>query len=95
MSPIKKPEPEIRRQPVISTVIKRKDYLEKLIQYMSDCLHKMPPGKLKINCDANRIQYYHRQSSDDYNGIYIPVSRLDLAKALAQKDYDERVIKAA
>lgn len=42
-----------------------------------------------------RTQYYHRKSSDDKHGSYIPCAQQDLARQLAQKEYDTRVVRIA
>ena len=41
------------------------------------------------------MQYYHRTNPKDLNGKYIPAKDLKLAQALAQKEYDTKVLRAA
>ena len=41
------------------------------------------------------FQYYHRMDPKDPCGVYIPVSEQDKARLLAQKKYDQDVIRAA
>ena len=54
-----------------------------------------PPGRLRIEQKngGRRIQFYHCTSTANPHGAYIPVSQIGLAGKLAQKDYDEKLIK--
>ena len=54
-----------------------------------------PQGHLRI-AQANKgkkIQYYHFTNPKDLKGKYIPHSKITFAQKLAQKDYDEKLIK--
>ena len=54
-----------------------------------------PQGHLRI-AQANKgkkIQYYHFTNPKDLKGKYIPHSKIAFAQKLAQKDYDEKLIK--
>ena len=53
-----------------------------------------PEGTLRIARKGHRFQYYHRTDPSDLNGIYIPVRDVNLARGLAQKDYDRRARQA-
>ena len=54
-----------------------------------------PSGHLRIEQKngGRRIQFYHCTSSSKPRGVYLPGSQAALAGQLAQKDYDEKVIK--
>lgn len=55
---------------------------------------KQPPGHLRIaQKGGNRNYFYHYTSSDDFTGKYIRKNEQALAKALAQKDYNIKLIK--
>ena len=54
-----------------------------------------PAGALRICCHSGHAYYYHRKDPKDWNGIYIREKDIDLAKRLAQKDYDQKVLRAA
>ena len=41
----------------------------------------------------NRVQYYQRMDPKDFNGIYIKEKDAWLARGLAQKDYDQKILK--
>ena len=54
-----------------------------------------PQGHLRI-AQANKgkkIQYYHFTDPKDLKGKYIPHSKIAFVQKLAQKDYDEKLIK--
>ena len=52
-----------------------------------------PPGHLRIaQKGANRNYFYHYTSPDDFTGKYISKNQQALAKALAQKDYNLKLI---
>ncbi|MBQ3392744.1 MAG: hypothetical protein IJG52_04945 [Lachnospiraceae bacterium] len=72
----------------------RRAYLENLENRTVKKLERVPPGTLRISCSKGRIQYYHRTENKDKLGKYIPNASRKLAIRLAQKDYDERVLKA-
>ncbi len=57
-------------------------------------LKKAPEGSLRIKKCKNTTQYYVRMTPDDTSGRYLPTKKLNLIKALAQKDYDKTVIAA-
>ena len=56
-----------------------------------------PTGKLRIDGKGSATKkscYYVRCDSKDKRGIYIKAKDIELARKLAQKDYDEKVLKA-
>ena len=72
----------------------RKQYLEQLIKEKKRNLIKAPGGHLRICAGGNKTQYYHRTETNDFSGVYIKAKDIELAKKLAQKDYDLQVINA-
>lgn len=74
---------------------KRKQFLETIIDEKTRALENAPDGKLKINHNRTYIQYYCRSDSKDTIGKYIRNKDRDYAAALAQKDYDKKVLKLA
>lgn len=54
-----------------------------------------PQGHLRIAQakGGKKIQYYHFTDPKDLKGKYIPHSKISFAQKLAQKDYDEKLIK--
>ncbi len=79
----------------------RKGLLEeqkKLLEIKQQCqmnLRKAPKGKLRISHCKKNIQYYVRSETDttDTNGEYISRENMNFVRALAQKDYDSKVMK--
>ena len=57
-------------------------------------LQEAPKGCLRISCEENRTQYYHRENMSDRNGRYLREKERDLARKLAQKEYDQKVLRA-
>lgn len=66
--------------------------LKYLLEQCKQSLYGAPEGKLRIAQTKNGAQYYHRAVEHDKKGIYIPKKNKDIANALAQKDYDEKLI---
>lgn len=52
-----------------------------------------PQGHLRISQKGNSIEYYHITSPEDSRGKYIPLSKENFARQLAQKDYEEKALK--
>ena len=55
---------------------------------------KAPAGSLRVTSSNRVTQYYHKTLAGDTCGRYIPVKNLRLAKALAQKNYNQQLIKS-
>ena len=71
----------------------REKYLETVEEGVIKRLHSAPEGALRVSSANNRIQYYYRKKPSDKNGVYIPGSNHQLVEKLAQKEYDEKVLK--
>ena len=56
-------------------------------------LLKAPAGTLRISKNHNKLQYYHRKWEGDSCGKYLTRKDHPIAQKLAQKDYDERLLK--
>ena len=72
----------------------RKNILLKLKKEKENALKKIPEGSLRISCCGNKVQYYHRRDAADTQGNYLPAKKRDVAMKLAQKDYDQKILKA-
>lgn len=68
-----------------------KDSLTKIAEEKRRSLQKAPEGYLLIRNKENRFQYYHVKEGK--NGKYLRKKQENIAKALAQKSYDERILK--
>ena len=72
----------------------RKLYLEKLVDRLSKRIEAAPQGSLRINTSNNKKQFFWRKEPGDKDGMYIPRKQFPMAQALAQKDYDKKVLKS-
>jgi hypothetical protein len=72
-----------------------KDRIEKLEQVLGNkerTIENAPKGKIRIVKHKFSMQYYHRLESSIKNGIYLNRDQDVLAAALAQKDYDRKLV---
>ena len=72
----------------------RQKHLLRIKKEKEKALLTAPEGALRICSHGNRTQYYQRNDSKDYNGIYIREKDINVAQKLAQKDYDQKVLRA-
>ena len=72
----------------------RVNQLQQLKQEKEKALTKVPEGGLRICKHGSRVQFYHRSVPGDFNGVYIKEKDIELAKQLAQKDYDKKVLSS-
>ena len=68
--------------------------LESIIEKAKGRLVNAPEGKLRLSKSNNYVQYYHCYKASK-SGEYISKSNYTLAQKLAQKSYDEKVMKLA
>ncbi len=80
---------------LINELQKRKAMLAELVKRKNTELKAAPAGRLRISSCKTYPQYYYRRTSDARGGSYIPEKEIKLVKALAQKDYNERIIESA
>ena len=72
----------------------RKNYLLQIKKEKESALATVPEGKLRICSHGNKAQFYYRTDPKDFNGVYIRDNDVKFAELLAQKDYDQRVLRA-
>lgn len=72
----------------------REEYLFQLQKEKEQMLLKAPEGNLRICKHGNGMQYYVRNNPKDFNGSYICEKDFGIARELAQKDYDKKVLDA-
>lgn len=78
-------------------MLKREKKLLELKKIKEKELISAPEGKLRIDGkggNGNKPCYYVRNDSIDKRGTYIKAKDIALARKLAQKDYNEKVLKA-
>jgi len=66
--------------------------ITKTIASLKKKLKKAPAGRLRISKSRNQMQWYHVKGIEGENGSYIPVKKIALASALAQKDYNGKAL---
>lgn len=78
---------------------KRKIQLEKIIKSkqnkVNEKSHLKTAGKIRIVPHKNTMQFYLITKKNDTTGKYLPRQKDDLAKALIQYDYDEKILRSA
>lgn len=72
----------------------RKNYLLQIKKEKESALATVPEGRLRICSHGNKAQFYYRTDPKDFNGVYIRDNDVKFAELLAQKDYDQRVLRA-
>ena len=68
--------------------------LERIIREINERLKDAPIGTLRMSWSHNTLQYY-RCTKEKKSGIYINKNNIEMARKLAQKTYDEKVLKLA
>ena len=80
-------------------LIERLQLCNKIIAKEGNARNSCPIGRVKAvlvhNKENDVYRYYARDNSSDPTGRYLKKDELDLARRLAQKEYSERVFKAA
>ena len=72
----------------------RKELLQKIVKEKRAAVKKVPPGSMKFVRRKSRTEYYWLEpGSRKY--VYLNRDKRYIAEALAQKCYDEKVLKAA
>lgn len=80
---------------VLQMIKKRKEELTAALKTKLKAQKNIPQGHLRIARDksSRKAQFYYVTSSKDKKGEYIPYSNIALARKIAQKDYDSKVIQ--
>ena len=77
------------------SIDKRKIGIDNLVDRLTLELDDAPAGSLRITNRKSYTQYYWRKDAKDTNGTYIHKENIDVAKALAQKEYNKKLLKQA
>ncbi len=72
----------------------REDYLCQIKKEKERALQSVPEGSLRICSRDKKVHYYQRNNPKDFNGTYIREKDAELARQLAQKDYDWKVLRS-
>ncbi len=76
-------------------MLERKHELEKLIREKKKALSNAPDGYLRVLDRKTYAEYYWRKNSSDINGEFIPKKDWNIARGLAQRDYDVKILNLA
>ena len=68
--------------------------LEAIIAKVQNEKQNLPDGRLRVSVDKGYIRYYHCLESEKAEA-YIRRDKMELAKGLAQKGYNEKILKLA
>lgn len=72
---------------------KRLADLQKILTAKKKSYEKAPQGRIRISQNGGHPEYYLVTERGSLRGKYLPHSQKTLARQLAQKDYDARLIK--
>ena len=72
---------------------KRLTELQKLLAAKKKSYEKSPQGRIRISQNGGHPEFYLITERGSLRGKYLPHSKETLARQLAQKDYDARLIK--
>ncbi|MGN0328659.1 MAG: hypothetical protein ACI4D4_06725 [Lachnospira sp.] len=76
-------------------LLEEQERLAKIIKNTRYELRDMPEGRLRIGKSKGCTQYYHCKKDLPHNGVYLPKKDIELARQLAQKSYNEKIIRYA
>lgn len=72
----------------------RRNYLQQVKGEKEKALETAPQGSLRVLEKGENVQYYQRNALNDDKLIYIKKRDVLHAQALAQKDYDEKILRS-
>lgn len=74
---------------------RRQAVLQRIVDDKERCLKTAPEGRLRVITRKDYAEYYLRDNPKDNNGKYISKDNIELARQLAQKDYDHKIKELA
>lgn len=77
------------------TLKEREKQVAQIVKLKEKALINAPEGTLRFSTHGKGFQYYHYTSAENPSGVYIKKSEQNFAKALAQKEYDKKVLRSA
>ena len=84
---------------IIENMLRKEvDELRSMIEYKEKNLKKVPKGSLNIDKKKDHVEYYYKSEKEkkiNKKGRFIRKSEIDLARKLAQRDYDQAIVKNA
>lgn len=92
---IKKSEIQVKAADLRKLIEIRCKELESLAIRLNAELEKAPEGRLRVSNCRGKARYYYCNTEGKRSRSYLPMNRLETAKALAQKEYNQQVLNAA
>ena len=86
-------EEQLKPSQIIADLENRLTQLKQVLAVTQKRLANTPQGHLRVSQKGHNPEFYHITEPGDTHGTYIPHAKLPLARRLAQKDYDTRLIK--
>ena len=76
-------------------LLKEQERLEQIMKKAGSRMQNAPEGTLRLSSCRKNVQYYHCMPGEGKNGTYIPKEQMELIRGLAQKSYDEKILRSA
>ena len=76
-------------------LVREQERLEEILAKARDGLHQAPDGSLRLSSRRKAMQFYRRLPEAGKRESYVPKAQEELLRKLAQKAYDEKIVKAA
>lgn len=80
---------------MIKIINKRIAILKRAIIAAEKDRYLFPEGRLRVNKTSKQLRFYKVTEKGDSTGEYIPKSKIDTIRQLAQKDYNKQFLKTA
>ena len=80
---------------LVDLIRKRIIGLEMIIKEKTAALESAPEGSLRVNQRKTNTEYFLRTDPKDTNGTYMKKESFELARMIAQRDYDIKVLRNA
>lgn len=74
-------------------LLQEQERLEKILQKATEQMKDAPQGRLRLTNTKQWVQYYHCVPGGKRSGKYISKTNETLIQALAQKSYNEKILK--
>lgn len=84
---------QLKPSQITADLENRLTQLKQVLAVTQKHLANTPQGHLRVSQKGHNPEFYQITESGDTHGTYIPRTKLVLARRLAQKDYDSRLIK--
>ena len=84
---------QLKPSQITADLENRLTQLKQVLAVTQKHLANTPQGHLRVSQKGHNPEFYQITEPGDTHGTYIPRTKLVLARRLAQKDYDSRLIK--